>query len=158
MFATIWTNHTLHGANIDFRDIDPKRPSFRIDTSGTKRFFTWATSQKMNKYYSKKWQVSQMKKNLGTNNKINGNSIIGASRSETNYFAKVTKSQVSQDFIILNRVISLRMLLLSTMSSKMRRTTLSMLLLNSNLSIMGTGKPWNTTQETLQPSRCCYSN
>merc|ERR1711915_386536 len=31
---------------------------------------------------------SQMKKNLGTNNKINGNSIIGASRSETNYFAK----------------------------------------------------------------------
>ena len=29
MFATIWTNHTLHGQSINFRDMDPGRPSFR---------------------------------------------------------------------------------------------------------------------------------
>jgi len=90
MFATIWTNHTLHGANIDFRDIDPGRPSFRIDTSGTKRYFTWATSTKMNQYYAKKNQLKQVKKILGTDNKIGENKtkIIETSRSGTHYFAK----------------------------------------------------------------------
>jgi len=88
MFATIWTNHTLHGANIDFRDIDPGRPGFRIDTSGTKRFFPWATSTKMNKYYSKKNQLSQVKKILGTNNKMGDFQLIETSRSGTHYFAK----------------------------------------------------------------------
>ena len=29
LYSTIWTNHTLHGENIDFRDKDPARPSFR---------------------------------------------------------------------------------------------------------------------------------
>ena len=89
MFATIWTNHTLHGANIDFRDIDPGRPGFRIDTSGTKRFFPWATSTNMNKYYSKKSQLSQVKKVLGTNNKMGDFQLIETSRSGTHYFAKV---------------------------------------------------------------------
>eukprot|EP00090_Calanus_glacialis_P045179 TRINITY_DN8232_c0_g1_i1.p1 TRINITY_DN8232_c0_g1~~TRINITY_DN8232_c0_g1_i1.p1 ORF type:complete len:472 (-),score=119.75 TRINITY_DN8232_c0_g1_i1:256-1671(-) len=88
MFATIWTNHTLHGANIDFRDIDPGRPGFRIDTSGTKRFFPWATSTKMNQYYSKKSQLSQVKKILGTNNKMGDFQLIETSRSGTHYFAK----------------------------------------------------------------------
>jgi len=88
MFATIWTNHTLHGANIDYRDIDPGRPGFRIDTTGTKRFFPWATSTKMNKYYSKKNQLSQVKKLLKTNNKLGALKIIDTSRSGTHYFAK----------------------------------------------------------------------
>merc|ERR1712106_999847 len=88
MFATIWTNHTLHGANIDYRDIDPKRPGFRIDTTGTKRFFPWATSTKMNKYYSKNNQLAQVKKILGTNNKMGTFQIIDKSRSGTHYFAK----------------------------------------------------------------------
>lgn len=88
IFATIWTNHTLHGANIDFRDIDPARPGFRIDTSGTKRFFPWTASYKMTKYYSKRNQLSQVKKNLGTNNKLGAVKIIDTSRSGTHYFAK----------------------------------------------------------------------
>merc|ERR1719158_1289441 len=91
MFATIWTNHTLHGANIDYRDIDPGRPGFRIDTTGTKRFFPWATSTKMNEYYSKKNQLSQVKKLLKTNNKLGALKIIDTSRSGTqgtHYFAK----------------------------------------------------------------------
>ena len=52
-FATIWSNYTLHGENIDYRDKDPARPSFRIDTSYNKRFYTWTTSTGMNNYYSK---------------------------------------------------------------------------------------------------------
>lgn len=36
-YGTLWTNHTLHGASIAFRDIDPKRPSFRVDTSAYTR-------------------------------------------------------------------------------------------------------------------------
>ena len=39
--------------NIDYRDKDPTRPSFRIDTSYNKRFYTWTTSTGMNTYYSK---------------------------------------------------------------------------------------------------------
>merc|ERR1712106_810750 len=69
-------------------DIDPKRPGFRIDTTGTKRFFPWATSTKMNKYYSKNNQVVQVKKILGTNNKMGAFQIIDKSRSGTHYFAK----------------------------------------------------------------------
>ena len=36
-FGTIWTNHTVRGASIALRDIDPKRPSFRADTSAYTR-------------------------------------------------------------------------------------------------------------------------
>merc|ERR1711971_1338055 len=36
-FGTIWTNHTVRGASINLRDIDPKRPSFRADTSAYTR-------------------------------------------------------------------------------------------------------------------------
>ena len=32
-FGTLWTNHTVRGASIAFRDIDPKRPSFRTNPS-----------------------------------------------------------------------------------------------------------------------------
>jgi len=88
LYATIWTNHTLHGASIEYRDIDPDRPGFRIDTSGTKRFFPWATSTKMNKYYSKRSQLAQVKDILGTNNKLGSLNIIETSRSGTYYFAK----------------------------------------------------------------------
>jgi len=88
MFATIWTNHTIHGANIDFRDTTPGRPGFRTDTSGTRRYFSWATSSKMTKYYSKKYQEKAVKLQLGTNNKLGAISIIETSRSGTHYFAK----------------------------------------------------------------------
>ena len=36
-FGTIWTNHTVRGASIALRDIDPKRPSFRADTGAYTR-------------------------------------------------------------------------------------------------------------------------
>ena len=36
-YGTIWTKHTLRGASIDLRDKDPKRPSFRADTSAYTR-------------------------------------------------------------------------------------------------------------------------
>ena len=88
MFATIWTNHTLHGANIDFND-KGGRPGFRIDTTGSKRFFPWATSSKMIKYYSKKNQISQVKKLLKTKNKLGDVKIIDPRKRGTNYFAKV---------------------------------------------------------------------
>ena len=29
VYGTIWSNYTLHGANVDFRDKDPDRPGFR---------------------------------------------------------------------------------------------------------------------------------
>lgn len=86
-YGTIWTNHTVLGANINFRDIDSGRPSFRIDNSYLKRFFTWTTSTKMNDYYSKNTQEETMMKLLG-HNTINGNPIIETSTSGTNYFAK----------------------------------------------------------------------
>ena len=41
--------------------------------------------------YSKKSQATTVKKLLGTGNKINNNQLIEASRSGTNYFAKVTE-------------------------------------------------------------------
>ena len=43
----------------------------------------------MNKYYSKKNQLSQVKKLLKTNNKLGALKIIDTSRSGTHYFAKV---------------------------------------------------------------------
>ena len=29
VYGTIWSNYTLHGASVDFRDKDPDRPGFR---------------------------------------------------------------------------------------------------------------------------------
>merc|ERR1719322_2157249 len=87
LYSTIWSNYTLHGVNIDFRDKDPARPSFRIDTSYNKRFFTWTTSTGMNNYYSKNNQVEESTKVLGTNS-LGGVQIIENSASGTNYFAK----------------------------------------------------------------------
>jgi hypothetical protein len=129
MFATIWTKYTLHGANIDFRDIDPKRPGFRIDTTGTKHFFPWATSTKMNTYYSKKSQLSQVKKILGTNNKMGAFKIIDAGRRGTHYFSKVftVAIYIHLSTSLLNpshRAISLQMPLLCTMCCRMPPTTL----------------------------------
>lgn len=86
-YATIWTNHTVLGANINFRDVDDSRPSFRIDNSYLKRFFTWTTSTNMNNYYSKSMQSQTVLKLLG-HNEINGKPIIETSTSGTNYFAK----------------------------------------------------------------------
>eukprot|EP00088_Acartia_fossae_P004726 TRINITY_DN12039_c0_g1_i1.p1 TRINITY_DN12039_c0_g1~~TRINITY_DN12039_c0_g1_i1.p1 ORF type:complete len:466 (+),score=83.33 TRINITY_DN12039_c0_g1_i1:41-1438(+) len=87
VYATIWTNHTVHGQSIDFRDIDDSRPSFRIDNTYLKRFFTWTTSTSMNSYYSKKTQATTIKKLLG-HNEINGKPVIETSSRGTNYFAK----------------------------------------------------------------------
>jgi len=88
MFATLWTNHTIHGANIAFRDIDSGRPAFRADTSKNHRFFPWTSSSKLNYFYSKNYQQSQMKMNLKTNNQIDGQKIIETSSSGVHYFAK----------------------------------------------------------------------
>merc|ERR1711974_450513 len=57
-FGTIWTNHTVRGASIALRDIDPKRPSFSAYTRKNQRFFKWSTSTKLNKLYSKRAQKS----------------------------------------------------------------------------------------------------
>merc|ERR1712066_475910 len=89
MFSTIWSNYTLMGASIDFRDKDSGRPSFRIDTTYNKRFFKWATSTKMNKYYSKNNQESVVTEILGSNTFAGtSTTIIENSASGTNYFAK----------------------------------------------------------------------
>jgi len=88
LYSTIWSNYTLHGVNIDFRDKDPARPSFRIDTSYNKRFFTWTTSTGMNDYYSKNNQVTEVTNILGTNTLEGNVEIIENSASGTNYFAK----------------------------------------------------------------------
>ena len=36
-YSTVWSTYTLHGASIAFRDIDYKRPGFRVDVSRMKR-------------------------------------------------------------------------------------------------------------------------
>ena len=87
MFTTIWTNHTVHGASIDYGD-KGDRPGFKIDTSGTKHFFPWASSSKMKKYYTKKNQISQVKKILGTKNKFGDVNIIDTSKGGQNYLAR----------------------------------------------------------------------
>merc|ERR1711970_732792 len=91
-YGTIWTNHTVRGASIDLRDIDPKRPSFRADTSAytrkNRRFFTWSTSTKLNKLYSKKAQKSTVTALLGGVTSIEDETIIETSSSGTDYFAK----------------------------------------------------------------------
>jgi len=87
-YGTLWTNHTLHGASVPFRDIEPGRPSFRIDTSRNKRFFTWTTSTKMTKLYSKKTSDSTVTAILGGKTKLEGEEIIETSSSGTDYFAK----------------------------------------------------------------------
>ena len=83
-FGTIWTKHTVRGASIGLRDKDPKRPSFRADTSAYKgkdqryrqltksylynkiivRFFEGFTNTKLNKLYSKASQKSTVTKIL----------------------------------------------------------------------------------------------
>jgi len=88
IYSTIWTNHTIYGASINSRDVDAGRPSFRIDNSRLKRFYTWGTSTKLNKLYSKRAQAITVNKLLATGNKINGNVLIETSRRGTNYFAK----------------------------------------------------------------------
>merc|ERR1711990_604865 len=91
-FGTIWTNHTVRGASINLRDIDPKRPSFRADTSAytrkNQRFFKWSTSTKLNKLYSKKSQKSTVTALLGGVTSIEDETIIETSSSGTDYFAK----------------------------------------------------------------------
>jgi len=91
-YGTIWTNHTVRGASIALRDIDPKRPSFRADTSAytrkNQRFFTWSTSTKLNKLYSKRAQKSTVTALLGGVTSIEDEPIIETSSSGTDYFAK----------------------------------------------------------------------
>merc|ERR1712227_288855 len=91
-FGTIWTNHTVRGASIALRDIDPKRPSFRADTGAytrkNQRFFKWSTSTKLNKLYSKTSQKSTVTALLGGITSIEDETIIETSSSGTDYFAK----------------------------------------------------------------------
>merc|ERR1712223_390347 len=91
-FGTIWTNHTVRGASIALRDIDPKRPSFRADTGAytrkNQRFFKWSTSTKLNKLYSKNSQKSTVTALLGGITSIEDETIIETSSSGTDYFAK----------------------------------------------------------------------
>ena len=84
LFGTIWTNHLLHGANIEFQDKDPNRPHFQTDG-----FFQWTTQTKMEGYYKKSAQMKQLKKLLRTGNKIDGKKLIDVKSGE-HYFAKVT--------------------------------------------------------------------
>ena len=107
-FGTIWTKHTVRGASIGLRDKDPKRPSFKADTSAYKgkdqryrqltksylynkiivRFFEGFTNTKLNKLYSKASQKSTVTKILGGVTSIEEEPIIETSSSGTDYFAK----------------------------------------------------------------------
>ena len=82
LYATIWVQHTLHGANIAFRDTDPTRPVFRADTNKNHRFFPWTPKGDIDHYYSKRNQLEQVKKILKTN-KFGDKTIIDTSRSGT---------------------------------------------------------------------------
>jgi hypothetical protein len=92
-YETIWTNHTVHGANIEFRDKHEGRPGFRADNVGftrtKQRFFNWTTSTKLNIMYSKKNQVKMVNAILGTKNKLHDKvTIIDNNKRGTNYLAK----------------------------------------------------------------------
>jgi len=87
-YGTIWTNHTVRGASISFRDIDPSRPAFRVDTSGSKRFFPWTTSSSMNSMYSKTIAKETVTDLLDGVTALEGETIIETSSSGTDYFAK----------------------------------------------------------------------
>eukprot|EP00092_Neocalanus_flemingeri_P008407 GFUD01009063.1.p1 GENE.GFUD01009063.1~~GFUD01009063.1.p1 ORF type:complete len:458 (-),score=83.36 GFUD01009063.1:40-1413(-) len=88
LYATIWAKYTMHGANIAFRDSDSTRPVFRADTNRNHRFFNWTLKSKMDQYYSKRYQLEQVKQILKTNNKFGDENIIDTSRSGTTYLAR----------------------------------------------------------------------
>lgn len=56
--------------------------------SYSSRFFTWTTSTKMTKLYSKKTSDSTVTAILGGKTKLEGEEIIETSSSGTDYFAK----------------------------------------------------------------------
>jgi hypothetical protein len=91
-YGTLWTNHTLYGASIDLREIDPKRPNFRCDLKGysrkKQRFFTWSSGNKRRKLYSKKAQRRTVTALLGGITQLEGEQIIETGSSGTDYFAK----------------------------------------------------------------------
>ena len=89
LYATIWARYTLHGASVDFRDSDSTRPVFKADTKKNNRFFPWTPKSMMDKYYSKRYQLEQVKQILKTNNKFGDQKIIDSSRGGTNYLARV---------------------------------------------------------------------
>jgi len=86
VYGTLWTNHTIHGANIAFQD-SGKRPIFRTDSNKNKRFFPWTSSYALTRIYSKNSQAATVKKILGTS-KFQNKTIIENSRSGTKFFAK----------------------------------------------------------------------
>jgi len=90
--GTLWTQHVLNGASIEFRDADPVRPVFRADTNRNHRFFKWTPKGDMDHYYSKKNQLVEVKNLLQTNNMYRDRHIIDTSRSGTNYLARVSRS------------------------------------------------------------------
>ncbi len=49
VYGTLWTQHSVLGKSIEFRDKESGRPSFRVDTRGFKRFFTFTTATNMGK-------------------------------------------------------------------------------------------------------------
>ena len=92
LYGTIWAEHILHGGYIAFRDKDPVRPVFRADTNKNHRFFPWTPKGDMDHYYSKRNQLSEVKRILKTDNKFWDKKIIDTSRSGTDYLARVLLS------------------------------------------------------------------
>ena len=103
-YGTVWTNHTLHGESIAYRDIDLSRPGFRVDTTRSKRlenldhmyssilfyqrFFSWSSTSKMNDLYKKKNQRRVVTALLDGVTKIDGETIIETNSKAKDYFAK----------------------------------------------------------------------
>merc|ERR1712088_764476 len=124
-FGTIWTNHTVRGASIALRDIDPKRPSFRADTGAytrkNQRFFKWSTCTK----------------------RLPRNQQLQLFLEESPQLKmRLSSKQAQAERTISPRAISHQMLRLSTMCFRTPPTTSSMLLLSSNHSTMATGRLW----------------
>lgn len=88
-YGTLWTSHTVVGRSIDYRDMDPGRPSFRADvTRHKKRFFTFTSSTGLNRMYRKTNQAKQVKVILGSNSWNGIDPLIETSSRGTHYFAK----------------------------------------------------------------------
>ena len=98
LYGTLWAKYTIHGANIDFRDKDTTRPVFRADTNKNHRFFPWTRKSDMDKYYSKRYQLEQVKQILKTNNKFGDQNIIDSSRSGTYYLARVKHLKLNLNY------------------------------------------------------------
>ena len=91
-YATLWTRHVLHGANIDFRDIGADRPDFRRDVRyyPEKRFFPFLTTEsQLSDVYKKSHELAQVELIYGQNlEPKSGLPLVEDSSSGTLYFAR----------------------------------------------------------------------